>query len=64
MYIINPDKITNKIKCNKIVAQYLLERNVPLLSKINNDYYFADSELTKEILSFAPWWAKILLKYS
>jgi len=60
MYIVNPDKITNKIKCNKIVAQYLLDRNVPLLSKINNDYYFSDSELVKEILGFAPWWIKLM----
>jgi hypothetical protein len=62
MYVINPDKITNKIKCNKMVAQYLLERNVPLLSKINNDYYFSDSELTKEILSFASFWIKWMIK--
>jgi hypothetical protein len=61
MYIINPDKISNKVKCNKIVAQYFLERNVPLLSIYKNNYYFANTELFKEILGFAPWWVKLMI---
>jgi len=62
MFIVNPDKIINKVKCNKIVAQYFLDKNVPLLSKKNNDYYFANSELFKEILSFSPFWIKWMIK--
>jgi len=62
MYIVNPDKISDKIKCNRVVAQYFLDRNVPLLSMVDNNYYFANSELFKEIKSFAPFWIKWILK--
>jgi len=58
MYIINPEKIDNKVKCNKIVAKYFLDKNVPLLSQQGNIYYFANSELFKDVSNSAPFWVK------
>jgi hypothetical protein len=62
MYILNPEKIDNKIRCNKLVAKYFLERNVPILGRDDKYYYFANSELFREILSFAPFWIKWAIK--
>jgi hypothetical protein len=59
MYITNPEKITNKVKCNGLVSKYFLERNIPILSREGNNYYFSDSELFREVLSFAPFWVKM-----
>jgi len=62
MYIINPEKISNKIKCNSIIAKYFLDKNIPLLSRQGNIYYFANTELFKEVLSFSPFWVKLLMR--
>ena len=62
MYIINPEKISNKVKCNKIAAKYFLDRNIPLLSKQGNTYYFVNTELFKEVLESAPFWVKLLMR--
>jgi hypothetical protein len=63
MYIVNPEKINNKIECNKLVAKYFLERNLPLLSRKGNTYYFANTDLFKEILSLSPFWVKLAIKF-
>lgn len=63
MYIVNPEKINNKIGCNKLVANYFLERKLPLLSRKGNVYYFADTDLFKEILSLSPFWVKLAIKF-
>lgn len=58
MYIINPESIKNKIKHKKKVAKYLINHNVPLLSKVGEDYYFADSESYHNALDNSPVWVK------
>jgi hypothetical protein len=61
MYILNPDSISN-FKCNSIVANYLLSKGVPILSRKKNIYYFAKSELTRKYLQVAPLHIKIFIK--
>jgi hypothetical protein len=63
LFIINPEKIKNKFECNYVVAKYLMDRNIPLLSIKGGIYYFADTELLKEIWGNAPFWIKILHKF-
>jgi len=62
MYIVNPKVIKNKIKCRGAVAKYFITQNIPVLSKDGSDYYFADSEIFKEALYYAPSWVKILMR--
>ncbi len=42
MYITNPEKIKSKYKCNKRMADYLInECKIPILSIDGDDYYFS-----------------------
>ena len=58
MYVVNPEKITNKVKCKKVVAQYFLDKDVPLLSRVGEYYYFAKSELFQSEYNKSPFWIK------
>jgi hypothetical protein len=59
MYINNPESVPN-MECNFIVANYLLEKGVPILSRKNNKYYFADSMLVRNLLKTAPFYIKFM----
>lgn len=61
MFISNPNSIPNKFKCNKIIYNYLKDK-LPLLSRENNLYYFANTEKLNHILNSAPLYIKIALK--
>ena len=62
MFIVNPEKIKNKVKLKKVFAQYFMEHDIPLLSREGEYCYFADSELFKEELEKAPFWIKWAVK--
>jgi hypothetical protein len=64
MYIINPEKIKNKIKTKGLISKYFIEQNIPVLSKDRDITYFADSELFRKALGFSPMWIKLLMKFS
>lgn len=60
MYILNHKVIINqKFKCRKAVANYLINNGVPLLSREDDLYYFADTDLLKNTLENAPLWIKL-----
>ena len=61
MYIINSEAIENKKGFGKLVAKYIMEKNIPLLSKKGDIYYFAETELLAEVLENAPAWIKLLI---
>jgi hypothetical protein len=63
MFIINPESVPNKFQCNKVIAKYLTDKNIPLLSIKGGIYYFANTKLLKEVLENAPFWIKILNKF-
>ena len=58
MYIINSERIKDKIKCKKTFGQYFTEHGIPLLSIEGEYYYFADNKLFKEEFEKAPFWIK------
>ncbi len=58
MYIVNPEVIGHKIKLKKIFAQYFINKDIPLLSKRGEYYYFADSVLFRNEFENAPFWIK------
>lgn len=63
MYIVNPDKIKNKYKCQKVVAEYLMNTcNIPLLSKDGVNYYFMNTPELDEALKKIPLWIHICEK--
>ena len=60
--MINNPKGLDTYVCSKPVSKYLLERNLPLLGAENGKYYFANTELLKEVLEFMPFWLKLMDK--
>jgi len=53
MYIRNVSFLKSSIfTCKKNVADYIISRNIPLLGRNNEDYYFADTELLQEIIKY------------
>lgn len=62
MYIVNPQSVKNKKAFKGLVAKYILDQNIPILSQDGDIYYFADSGLLEEALSYAPLWVKVLMK--
>lgn len=54
MLIRNIDKVQKKFKCGHWVGEYLTQRNVPILGFDENWYYFADTELLREVLENPP----------
>jgi len=62
MYIVNPEKIGNKVAYKGVVAKYIRDHNIPVLSQQGDIYYFSNSDILKECLFYAPGWIKILIK--
>jgi hypothetical protein len=59
--LVNPWVIEKKFKCNKILANYLMnELHFPPLGIEGKCYYFTDNELLQEALERLPLWLKIL----
>jgi hypothetical protein len=58
MFIVNSNK-SNMFKCGEIVYSYL-KRQVPLLSRDEKYYYFANTEALKDALEKAPIHIKIM----
>lgn len=65
MFVIDHTKIDKKVKVMRSVAKYFSEdRNIPVLAIDGNVYYFADTELFREVLESAPTWVKVLTKFT
>ena len=63
MFIVNPEKIKNKYKCHKVVAEYLINTcNIPLLSKDGAIYYFMNTSELEDALKTIPLWINICEK--
>jgi translation elongation factor P/translation initiation factor 5A len=59
--IIDAKKYMNTYKCSSQVAKYLiLERNMPVLGVDKKYYYFADTELLREVLGSLPPLLKVI----
>jgi len=51
MYIVNPEKIKGKYKCDDKVARYLVyECKIPILSIVGDDYYFSNTKALKRAI--------------
>ena len=62
MLIRNIDKVEKKFKCSRYVMNYLFtDKNIPILGYDDRFYYFADTELLREVLEKAPTRIKIAL---
>ncbi len=63
MYVVNPDIIKeNKLyKTNGIIANWLINsKNIPLFGRgKNGEWYFANTDLLKEVLENIPFYYKI-----
>lgn len=60
MFIINSE-LVSKRKFNKTIAKYLVKKNIPLLSRDDDGFYFAQTEELNNILKSLPWYFKVLL---
>lgn len=58
MYILNPESVKHKVKCKKMIAQYFINKDIPLLSQVGEYYYFAESDLFKSAYTESPFWVK------
>jgi hypothetical protein len=59
--LVNSSVITNRFKCNKTLANYLIyELHFPLLGLEGKNYYFTNNELLQECLKNLPLWLKIM----
>ena len=57
----NPEIISNKFKCNKMLANYLAyELHFPILGIKGKNYYFANTPLLKECLQKLPLWLRVV----
>lgn len=61
MYIVNPFSVKKYEVKNKIIAKYLIKKNIPLLSKDSSGFYFAQTNELNNTLGSLPWYLKVLL---
>jgi len=55
MYIQNAEVIkSKKIECNRIISDYLMSRNIPLLSRKGEIYIFSFTDIVKELIENIP----------
>jgi len=62
----NPENLESKYryKCNKLVANYLINNmHLSLLGIEEGNYYFRDSPLLREVLYKLPFWLKIIERF-
>jgi len=65
MYIVNPAVIPKgkKHPCNKRVADFLIyKKQLPLLARVGEVWYFAKTEALEEALKALPFWLKLVEK--
>jgi len=63
MFVINPSSLSNVFQTNsKIVKNYLIKNNIPLLSHDEGGFYFSQTDRLKQIISSSPFWIKILCR--
>ena len=62
MYIINSDNLPPErlYKTNGVIANWLMtQKSMPLLSRENGSFIFADTELLREVLKDLPFYLRI-----
>jgi hypothetical protein len=65
MYIINPESIKDKFECKYLVAKYLMiKHKIPILSRKDDIYIFANTKNLRDALDKAPIWIWILNLFS
>lgn len=66
MYIreFKKEDLNNKryYKCNIIIGRYLIKKNIPLLSRIDNTMVFVKTKRLKDILDNMPFYLHIFRK--
>ena len=60
MYIRNVSDMGKTYSCTPFIGKWIQEKNFPVLSIFGGRYYFADTELLREVISTIPVWMKIL----
>jgi hypothetical protein len=60
MYIANVSDMNQAYSCTPFIGKWLIEKNFPVLSLKDGKYYFAETELLKEVVDTIPLWMKIL----
>lgn len=61
MYLVNPSIVNKKYMCNKLVAKYLIKKELPLLGKEDGIFYFVETEELNDILNSAPFYIRWLV---
>lgn len=59
MYILNAEKINDKLRCKKHTYEYLMQKGCSLLSRDDYWYYFADTDEVRECLLHTPFIVKM-----
>lgn len=54
MYVINSETMQKKIIVSKAIGEWLIEHNIPLLSKNSEEYIFSDTDELKKMLLRVP----------
>jgi hypothetical protein len=55
MYISNTNIIkSKKLECNKIIFDYLISQNIPLLSRQGEIYIFSFTDIVEELIKNIP----------
>lgn len=60
MYIRNISSMGRTYSCTRFIGEWIKEKNFPVLSIENNRYYFADTELLREVIERIPIWMKVV----
>jgi len=62
MFVTNPISLSNTYKTtSKIVKDYLINNNIPLLSNKEGIFYFSYTNKFEMVLEKSPFWIKILI---
>jgi len=60
MYLLNPEDFKGKMYCCKRkIANYIIKKEIPLLSFKNDIYYFAMTQELEEVLKNMPWYLRL-----
>jgi hypothetical protein len=60
MYITNPETIPKKYACKKHLARFLIyNKNLPLLAREGNIWYFAKTTALEKALEEVPIWISV-----
>lgn len=66
MRVINTSSLNGVriLVCGKLLADYMTEKNIPLLNSSNGRYEFAYTDIVEETMRNLPWFQRLYTKVS